>query len=287
MLGSVISAGANIIGGLINSSATKDANAQSAALAQQNMEMQKEFAQKGLRWKIDDAFSRADKVHPIYSLGSAGAAFAPVSANFAADTSIGSALSAAGQNIGRAVHSTATQAERVDAFTKAAQALSLEKGALENEHLRTQIASENARLRQAATPPFPSAAPYLVPGQTQSGPATELIKSKPLELAPGVPGQPQSEGGAITDVGYARTGTGWAPVPSKDVKERIEDDFVQQMLHTMRNNVMPTFGYNFNPPPFKAPEGKEWHFHVPTQEYRLQPKGQGWWERGFTVRDAR
>lgn len=286
MLGPIISAGANIIGGLLNSKATKDANAQSAALAQQNMEMQKEFAQQGLRWKIDDAFSRAHKVHPIYSLGSAGAAFSPVSASFTADTSIGNAVAAAGQNIGRAVHSTATQAERVDSFTKAAQALSLEKGALENEVLRTQLASENARLRQAATPPFPSANPYLVPGQTSSGPA-ELIKAKPLEVAPGVPGQPQSEGGSITDVGYARTSTGYAPVPSKDVKERIEDDFVQQALHLMRNNVLPSIGYNFNPPPFKAPEGKEWHFHIPTQEYRLQPKGQGWYERGFTVRDSR
>lgn len=286
MLGPIIAAGASLGGALLNSKATKDANAQSAALAQQNMEMQQEFAQKGLRWKIDDAFSRADKVHPIYSLGSAGAAFSPVSASFTADTSVGNAIGAIGQNLGRAVHSTSTQGERVDAFTKAAQVLQLEKGALENDVLRTQLASENARLRQAATPPFPSANPYMIPGQTQSG-TTEMVKAKPLEVAPGVPGQPQSEGGAITDVGYARTSTGYAPVPSKDVKERIEDDFVQQTLHAIRNNVLPSIGINFSPPPFKAPEGKEWHFHVPTQEYRLQPKGQGWWERGFTVRDAR
>lgn len=284
MLGSLISAGANIIGGFLNSNSQKKANEQAARLAEQNRQDQREFAQHGLTWKIDDAFRNADRVHPIYSMGASGPSFTPVSANFTADTGIGSGIAAAGQDIGRAVSATATGKQRVDAFTTAANKLALEKGSLENELLRTELASKNARLRQVSAPPFPVAgAQYEIPGQS----ASEYIKNSPLETVPGVPGQPQSEGGAITDVGYARTATGWAPVPSKDVKERIEDDFIQQSLHSMRNNILPSFGYNFSPPPFDPPPGKEWHFHVPTQEYRLQPKGQGWWDRGFTVRDER
>lgn len=283
LIGAAISGAASLAGGFLNSSATKRQNEQANALAQQNMKMQKQFAQEGLTWKIDDAIRNADKVHPIYSLGSAGPTFTPVSANFAADHSIGNAVSSAGQDLGRAVAATATQGQRADAFTKAAQALSLEKGALENEVLRSQLASQNARLRQAAMPPSPIGAnPYLVPGQSSSG--ETLVKGQPLEPVVGVPGQPQSEGGAITDLGYARTATGWVPVPSKDVKERIEDDFIQQTLHTMRNNVLPSIGYNMSPPPFKPPEGKEWHFHVPTQEYRLLDKGSNMFNRGFTTR---
>lgn len=285
MLGNIISAGASLIGGYLNSKATQKQNAAAAALADKNMQQQRDFAEHGLTWKINDALKNADKVHPIYSLGASTPSYTPVSANFSADHGIGNAIGSAGQDIGRAINATATQGQRASAFTAAAQKLSLEKGALENELLRTQLASQNARLRSPATPPFPVQGDgYNIPGQTQSGP---LIKATPLEVTPGVPHQPQSEGGSITDVGYARTSTGWVPVPSKDVKERIEDDFVQQTLHTMRNNVLPSIGYNFNPPPFKAPEGQEWHFHVPTQEYRLQPKGQGWYERGFTVRDSR
>lgn len=275
---------ATIAGGVLNFLGNERSNKNAKAMADENIRQQREFAQHGLTWKIDDAFRNADRVHPIYSIGASGPSYTPVSANFSADTSLGNAVAAAGQDIGRAVNATATNRQRVDAFTVAAQKLSLEKGSLENELLRSELASKNARLRQVAMPPFPNpSAQYAIPGQG----ATEFTKPTPLDTVPGVPGQPQSEGGAITDVGYARTGTGWAPVPSKDVKERIEDDFIQQSLHTMRNNVMPSIGMNFAPPPFDAPPGKEWHFHVPSQEYRLQPKGQGWWDRGFTVRDER
>lgn len=281
MLGQAISAGASLIGGLMNSSATKKANEQNLALAREQMEKQEEFAREGLSWKIADAYRNADRVHPIYSLGVSGPSYSPVSANFTADASLGTAISSAGQDIGRAVNATATNKQRVDAFTQASQKLALEKGSLENELLRTELASKNGRLRQVAQPPFPSlTAQYEIPGQ----PATELIKAKPLEVAPGHPGQPQSEGGSITDVGYARTSTGWAPVPSNDVKQRIEDNFIQERLWDIRNNLMPSFGMNFAPPPFPAPPGKVWEFHVPSQEYRLGNEKDNFVTRGFTAR---
>lgn len=240
-----------------------------------NNAAQKEFAQWGLTWKIEDAMRNADRVHPIYSLGGGGASFSPSTPAFQSDTSGANALAATGQDISRAISATASASQREDAFSVASRKLLLEKGTLENELLRTQIASMNGRLRQNANPPFPAvgdASSYLVPGQSSSG----LIKNKPLEVTPGVATQPQSEGGAITDVGYARTSTGWAPVPSKDVKERIEDNLIQEVMHAFRNNVLPTVGLNKSPPPFEAPKGKEWHFNPLRQEYQLFDADSTW-----------
>lgn len=270
MLGPLISAGANIIGGLFNSASADKARDQAERHAQQQAANQREFAQQGLTWKIDDAIRNAEKVHPIYSLGSAGASYSPVSASFTADNSMGNAVASAGQDIGRAVSATATKDQRADAFTKASQALALEKGGLENELLRAELASKNGRLRATPNPPFPApgANHFNIPGQVQSG--DPYVKSKPLEVAPGAPGQPQSEGGAVTDVGYARTATGWAPVPSKDVKERMEDNIFQEANHFMRNNIFPTLGINLAPPPFAAPPGQAWVFNPLKQEYQLQ-----------------
>lgn len=269
MLGELISAGANLIGGFMNKGSADAAREASERAAANNIAMQREFAQSGIQWRVEDA--KKAGIHPIYALGSGGASFSPVSQNFTADTSLGNAMASAGQDIGRAINQTRTQGQRVDAFTATAQKLSLEKAGLENDLLRTEIASKTGRLRSPGSSPFPAPGDnWLVPGQAQSG----LVKPKPLEVAPGVPSAPQSEGGAITDVGLARTVSGWAPVPSKDVKERIEDNLPQEIMHFYRNNILPSLGINMSPPPFKAPDGKQWWFNTLRQEYQLLPKGE-------------
>lgn len=255
---------ANIVGGFINKASADSARDMTRDLAMQNMALQREFAQNGIRWKVEDA--KAAGIHPIYALGGSGASFSPVSANFSADTSLGNAFAAAGQDLSKSIDRTRTQQEKVSAFTEAAQKLDLEGKSLNNDLLRAELANKTASLRQGAQPPFPAQGDaYVIPGQSNSG----LIKNKPLEVAPGPSNQPQSEGGAITDVGYARTSTGWAPVPSNDVKQRIEDNFVQERLWDMRNNILPSFGFNQSPPPFAPPPGKRWYFDVAKQEYQL------------------
>lgn len=263
-----LGAASSLIGGFLNKSSGDDAREANERMADKNIALQREFAQNGIRWKVADA--KAAGIHPIYALGGSGASFSPVSANFSADTSLGSAFAQAGQDLSKSIDRTRTQGEKVTAFTEAAQKLELENKSLQNDVLRTEIASKTAQLRQNAQPPFPAQGDaYVIPGQSNSG----LIKNKPLEVAPGPSNQPQSEGGAITDVGYARTSTGWAPVPSNDVKQRIEDNFVQERLWDMRNNILPSFGYNTSPPPFKPPAGKEWYFDVLKQEYQLIDRG--------------
>lgn len=249
--------------------------------ADQNIDLQKEFAQSGLRWKVADAVAAG--LHPLYALGGSAMSFAPVSvggtsipgssvasaphlsaALSQADTASGAGLARMGQDVGRAINATRTQDERITAA--AMGALGLERASLENDLLRSQIAKNNA----GANPPAPSLNPFGIDGQTQSGSKVTADTFKRIE---GLPGQPGSEPAAITDVGYSRTATGWAPVPSKDVKERIEDNWVQEVLHAIRNNVMPTIGINRQPPPFPPPAGQSWVYNPFQQEYQLRDHG--------------
>lgn len=149
IIGAAISAGAGLIGGMMNRKAQEETNAQQMALAQQNMAMQKQFAQEGIRWRVEDA--KAAGVHPLYALGAQTSSYSPVSVGLGADTSMGSSLASAGQDISRAISATRTQPEREQAFSDTAQSLTLTKMGLENELLATQVAKERAQIG----PPLP------------------------------------------------------------------------------------------------------------------------------------
>lgn len=56
----------------------------------------------------------------------------------------------------------------------------------------------------------------------------------------GIGGQQESLGG-ISDIGWARTSTGWVPVPSSDMKDRIEDNFFMETSWFLRNYLTPMF----------------------------------------------
>lgn len=88
-----------IVGGLISNRANRRA-------ANDQMQMQKDFAKHGVRWRVEDA--KAAGIHPLAALGMQGMSPSPV---FAAD-SLGPAISEAGQNLGRAVSAQQTPVER-------------------------------------------------------------------------------------------------------------------------------------------------------------------------------
>lgn len=140
MLGNIIGAGASLIGGLINSNAAEEN-------AQRNIAMQREFAQNGIRWKVEDA--KAAGVHPLAALGANTTSFAPISVG---SSSLGSSIAAMGQDVGRAINATSTASERVSATATAAQTLQLENMSLQNQLLRSRIATMN---QAGGTPPLP------------------------------------------------------------------------------------------------------------------------------------
>lgn len=267
MIGSIISAGASLLGGLFGNKAQKDANEAMLADKEKDRQLQREFAQSGIQWRVQDA--KAAGVHPVYALGGSGASYTPSSISLGAESALGNAFSSAGQDIGRAVDATRSSSGRVDAFTQKVQGLTLQKMGLENELLGSQIAKNRAQLG----PPMPTASQqWLIPGQGQTAVAPaagpDLIKDKALERTVSDPSAPHNEPGAINYAGFTRTPYGsYYPLPSKDVKERIEDVMPHEWSHYIANNLLPTIGFGSNPP-YRAPENKRWVYE-PMYGYHL------------------
>lgn len=265
--GHAIAAGANLLGGLIGSSSSKKA-------AKREYERQVHFAQNAIQWKVDDA--RKAGIHPVYALGASTHSYAPQAVG---NDPMAAGLSAAGQDISRAAHAYKTQSGRSNALLKTMQDLQVKRLGLENELLAAQIRKVN----QPGTPPaMPAASPNpLLPGQGDA-----VVNDVALERTGRDPYRPNREGASLPDVGFARTNTGHAPVPSNDIKQRIEDNLVAQVLWHVRNNLMPTIGLNQSPPSRKNDKGKEWHFHPLHQEYRERSVHSPWsrYFRGYYFR---
>lgn len=165
----------------------------------------------------------------------------------------GDEYQAMGQDLSRAIYASQDSYER-----KATE----ENLNLRNELIRAQI----ARLNSSPVPPQPSGN---VVGD--SG----LTKLVPSEAISASPGNPSLQAGAVTDYGYAKSPNGGlAIIPSQDIKERIEDQFVPETAWVIRNT-------HWNPPRYP---GKEYD--------ALLPKGaRGWdwnpfiqeWEPRFTI----
>lgn len=274
MIGSLISAGAGILGGLLGKSSADKAAEMNAQLARENIALQKEFAQSGIQWKVADA--KAAGIHPLYGLGASTPTFSPVSANFTADASMPNALAAAGQDIGRAVNATRSASQRNNAFDASVRALTVEKMGLENELLRSQIARTSGA---QGNPPMPVGDRYLIPGQAQSG---VLVNDKPQERVNVDPSAPHSEPGAVADVGPVRTSQGLTLVPSKDVKERIEDS-PYEWGHFWRNMVLPTFSNDAQQrltSGFPKPRPGHYWKYIPLKgEYQEVPYDESLWSR--------
>lgn len=259
--GGVISAAGSIIGGAL-------ANRSRENIAEDNAQLQREFAQNGISWKVADA-KRAG-IHPLYALGNNGIAFQPT---HAFGDEWGSAVADASQHIGRAIDSTqstsARTAERLNALT-------VERGELENEVLRARL----ALLEQQKNPPMPVPKPVqAIPGQSDVDDKTPLgltvtgadahAQIKPQEVTPAHPHANYMEPAPVTDMGLAWTGTGYAPVPSKDVKDRSEDMMIPEVMWGVRNFLLPNLGQGNPPPASLLPPGKNnWRWSYSKQEWQ-------------------
>lgn len=265
--------GGNLIGAYMNRKATEAANAANAEMAQKNIEMQERFAQHGVRWKVADA--QAAGIHPLYALGANTHSFSPVSVGAIPDHSMGQAMANIGQDIGRAIHSTSTVKER-QATAARMTALTEERAELENALLRSQI----AKINQAPNPPLPSNSD--MPALTGQGNSTTgYVREKPLERVHSQPGRPAQEVGAIPDYGFSRTNSGLTPVPSKDIKEKIEDQFIPETMWALRNQLLPNFGKGPLPPDPKyyplPPGATAWKWNHLYQEFQPFDQRKGGW----------
>lgn len=221
----VFDAGKNIIGGvtgLLGEAAPAISyygNAQTAAMNQEQFEknllFQQQMATQGIRWRVNDAVKAG--LHPLAALGAQVGLPSPV---ITGDTSTGTAMAQLGQDLSRAMHSTRTADERSKAFAD----LQLENQSLQNDLLRTQIASQVAKVSQAGgNPPMPSIGEVVDPSRRTAA----------------IPGQPHTER-AISPANKLflnrdGTVTNW---PSSDAKQAVEDS-LYEYEHMYRNRLLP------------------------------------------------
>lgn len=272
MLGAIIGAGASLLGGILGN------KSQSENMDKQ-IDMQKDFAQQGISWKVADA-KRAG-IHPLYALGAQTTPFQPMSVG----NPLGEGIAAAGQDLGRAVDSAADSKSSGSAFVKTAQLLQLKRMALENDLLSSQIATT----RQAGNPPPLNAARGgngPIPGQNSAlmpSPVPNTV-AKDQGQVQVVPFQPETttaggtqEPGPISGVGYVKTPTGYFPVMSNAAKQRLEEDTPGVLMWNYNNRLLPAVGQNLQPPSgIKTNKGEVFVFDPTKMEYQLTDSRTPW-----------
>lgn len=283
-LGAATSIGAGLLG--------RRENRQSQSLNQANVErqfrnaerdrqLQREFAQHGIRWRVEDA--KAAGLHPLFALGGSGATFSPAPISVSghqADTSLARGLSHAGQDLSRAIDATRTKPERVDARM---EIMRLDNAQLQNELLKAQINKLNA---SQVGPPMPVSSSGAHRGLVGGlGGVSPDVEERPLSRTSTEPGRPHQEAGAIPEAGFSRTPSGLAPVPSADVKERIEDQIIPEIMWSLRNNLLPNIGLGTPPPKSWLPAGAyEWRWHPGKQEWQARFHGRTYGETKLDLR---
>jgi len=106
------------------------------------------------------------------------------------------------------------------------------------------------------------------------------ITEKPMQRTVPYPGHPHMEPGGIVGSGFEKTPTGYGPIPSSDVKERIEDS-PYELRHFYRYGILPNFGDRSTRPPQEAlPKGAiDWQWSTMFQEWQpafKKEKLKGW-----------
>lgn len=266
-IGGAVAGGAGgIIGGIMDSQA-EDRRLQKAhdfegGQADRNIALQREFAQNGIRWKVEDA--KAAGIHPLYALGANTHSFSPVSVGSgpigrsSVGGSIARGLGGMGQDISRALAATQTEDERRIAKANVTLAEANAKNAqLENEVKQIQLNKLNN-----VGPALPSAYDGSKFLNGSQGDANSLVKLKPVQRNMSEKGTPYSEAGDQPGVTWERTPHGLSPVIPQAMSESFENDFLGGASWQWRNRVLPLTGDRSGAPASKRlPPGYEWEFH--------------------------
>lgn len=151
IIGGLISAGGSIAGSLLNRNANRDANTA-------NADLQREFAQKGIQWRVADA--KAAGIHPLAALGvNVGSARPTYTGG-----NPGAGITGASQSIGSAVMQKAliegTEIDNRNKMLEGEESLSRtrlnyeqqEHQMMLNNKLKTELEGQNPDLDKAYIP---------------------------------------------------------------------------------------------------------------------------------------
>lgn len=286
-IGSLASGLGSLAGGLgLGGSGNKTAKKLAREQMDRNEALQREFAQNGIRWKVEDA-QRAG-VHPLYALGASTSSFSPSSVTVGGDSgpNLASALEGlgqAGQSVSRAFDKTRTDTERLQ---HRMNLLQIEGQEIDNAYRAAQLRLLNQNGSGAAFPdhhsmyggigPVPPRSPItvqslsggpsnatspVIPGQAGFG----TYENEPTKIPTTIPGQPSFEAGAMPENRWIRTGHGWTWLPQKDAnldEVTAPGGFSWQW----RNSILPAIpwrgGRDTPLPPQGPPRGAVgWRYH--------------------------
>lgn len=209
---------------------------QSQAFAREQLQFQRDAAQMGIRWRVADA--QAAGIHPLYAMGAQNFNPSPVPYPVGdASADMGASLSNMGQGISRAIQSTQSKEQRESqtASQIIADQQTIERGALQNDLLRIQLAAAQKALTGADQigPPLPT-----------SG-RTGVHEMKPNEITTSQPNSPSIAAGPPGPVTtFHRSGTGLQAFPAKGVQGLDDMDATNALGidWLVRNRLNPNFG---------------------------------------------
>lgn len=147
MWAAAIPAIAAVAGSLIGARSQRNAN-------EANEQVQREFAQHGVSWRVADA--KAAGLHPLFALSGSGATYSPS----AQPVFNGAEL---GQNLSRAASAFSSP---TDQELKKAQLEAVQAATTRDYAQASVFASEAKRLEQQSNPPVAQSFPVSMPGQT-------------------------------------------------------------------------------------------------------------------------
>lgn len=158
LLGFAGGLGSGLLGMFGSKSANEKNNANSLLNWQLNYNAQKEFAQNGIRWKVDDA--KNSGIHPLFGLGANGASYTPINTQSYYENEyagLANSLNSMSQDISRAKMAKKTPAEQAIEEAQEQQLYDLNVKQKEADIALTQAqTSEVLRRSQQLPPPMPS-----------------------------------------------------------------------------------------------------------------------------------
>lgn len=261
LAGTALSLGRDIGGAYFEHQENKDAREAQERVNRENAALQREFAQMGITWKVEDA--RRAGIHPLAALGASTQGATPSFQVGETDRSRSNLIRNMGQDISRSMVATMTPQERAEGI------LRLERMGLENQLIRKQL--------DQTGPPMPSGGTdNFMGGQGDSG----VMLVEPSRRVSHAPGRPAQEAGARPDVSYSRSDTGLVPVIPQGLSESMEDDLIGKLFWRIRNQVKPNLMGSGKPPKSQLPPGaQDWRFDRFNQEWR--PYRHDWKKRSF------
>lgn len=213
MLGELLSFGSSIVGGLTSANSAENATHDNIAYAREKSDQdyarQKEFAQNGIQWRVDDAVKAG--LHPLFALGGGGASYAPSSTAVTFDDGgkdLGRSISEMGQNVSRAAlaSQSAEIQKRQVAISEALAAAATTKDYAQAEYYNSMAARARGEFNQSG-PAMGDSSGWVTsgndvvhqgtpntPGQTMS-PFFDRRQVKPSEVVSANSDDPASEAG--------------------------------------------------------------------------------------------